>query len=100
MSDWSVYVIRCADNSLYTGISTDVARRFQQHSEGRGGARYLQGRTPLTLEFSLPVGDRSQASRVEFRLKQLNKSEKERFLRQPKRLCDHIAGLLEEPVVR
>lgn len=90
MSGWSVYVLRCADNSLYTGISTDVERRLQQHSNGRGGARYLKGRTPLTLEFSHSVGDRSHASRIEYRLKQLSKPEKERLLQQPQTLREQI----------
>ena len=95
MSDWSVYVIRCADNSLYTGISTDVERRLKQHREGRGGARYLKGRAPLSLEFSLPVGDRSEASRIEYQLKQLSKPEKERLLKQPEALRKHIHGILD-----
>ena len=45
---WSVYMLRCSDNSLYTGITTDINRRFQQHSEGKG-ARYFRGRTPLQV---------------------------------------------------
>jgi len=94
VSDWSVYVIRCADDSLYTGISTDVERRFRQHSDGRRGARYLKGRTPLQLVFALPVGDRSRASRVEYRLKQLSKRDKERLLRRPAALRKHIDGML------
>lgn len=90
MAGWSVYVIRCADNSLYTGISTDVERRLRQHSDGQGGARYLRGRAPLELVFTQSVGDRSCASRVEHRLKRLSKEDKERLLRDPGALRDRI----------
>lgn len=81
VSPWSLYVVRCADSSLYTGITTDVKERFAQHSEGgRRAAKYLRGRGPLQLVFSAEVGDRSQASRLEWRVKQLSKSQKERLL--------------------
>ncbi len=78
---WSLYVVRCADRSLYTGITTDVRERFAQHSEGgRRAAKYLRGRGPLQLVFSTEVGDRAEASRLEWRVKQLSKSQKERLL--------------------
>lgn len=78
---WSLYLIRCSDSTLYTGITTDVAERFVQHCEGGSrGAKYLRGRGPLQLVFSAEVGDRSQASRLEWRVKRLNKARKERLL--------------------
>lgn len=95
MGNWSVYVIRCADNSLYTGISTDVERRLRQHNEGQVGARYLRGRAPLELVFTQPVGDRSCASRVEYRLKKLSKEDKEHLLRHPGALRDRIRALID-----
>jgi len=94
---WSVYVLRCADNSLYTGISTDVHRRLRQHDGGIGGAKYLQGRRPLRLVFEHRVGDRGAASRVEYRLKQLNKNEKERLLKNPDQLRERVAGFALDP---
>lgn len=86
MSAWSVYLIRCADGSLYTGITTDVERRLAEHEHGDKGARYLRGRGPLTLVYRREIGDRSDASRVEHRFKRLTKAEKERCLKNPRRL--------------
>lgn len=79
MNSWFLYLIRTADNRLYTGITTDTARRLQQHQTGKG-ARALRGKGELTLVFAEPVGDRSQALRLEYRIKQLPKREKERLV--------------------
>jgi putative endonuclease len=79
-SDYSVYIVRCADGSLYTGIAIDVARRIGEHERGRRGARYLRGRGPLKLEFAERVGDRGAATRIEHRLKRLAKPDKERLI--------------------
>jgi len=73
---WSVYLIRDKDNRLYAGITTDVERRFLQHQSG-GGAKNLRGRTPLSLFWHAQIGDRSQALKAEYRLKQWPKSRKE-----------------------
>ena len=75
---WCVYLVRRADNALYTGIATDVERRFAEHCEGRG-AKALRGRGPLQLLSFSPAGDRSLAQRVEARIKRLSKTEKERL---------------------
>lgn len=77
---WHLYLLRCRDGSLYTGISTDVARRLAAHSAGRG-ARRLRGRGPLELVFSCPVGERSAALRLEHRVKRLRRADKERLVR-------------------
>ena len=77
---WSLYILRCADNSLYTGISPNVAQRIRTHELGRGGARYLRGRGPLRLVFQQPVGDRSLASKLEWRVKRLDRATKEQLL--------------------
>ena len=79
MSDnptWYLYLLRCANGDLYTGISTDVQRRLQQHASNRG-ARRLRGKGPLQLVFSEQVGDRSSALRLEYRVKQLSREQKE-----------------------
>lgn len=90
MTPWSLYVIRCADASLYTGITTDVPQRFAEHCQGgRRAAKYLRGRGPLQLVFSAQVGDRSEASRLEWKIKRLNKVQKERLVVEG-------LGLLEE----
>lgn len=79
MALWSLYLIRTADNRLYTGITTDVARRFMQHQSGKG-AKALRGKGELILAFSAPVGGRSLALRMEYRIKQLTKRQKERLV--------------------
>ncbi|MEL6950747.1 MAG: GIY-YIG nuclease family protein [Pseudomonadota bacterium] len=80
-SDWSLYVLRCGDGSLYTGISPDVAARLEAHRAGRG-SRYLRGREPLELMAEVSVGDRAAASRAEYRFKQLTRRDKLRLLEQ------------------
>ena len=82
MADWYLYLIRCRDGSLYTGIATDVARRFAEH-QGKGdtGAKYLRGRGPLTLVFQKKLGSRSLALKVESRVKKLSKARKEKLIR-------------------
>lgn len=76
---WFIYIIRAFDNSLYTGITTDVARRFQQHTNGKG-ARYLRGKGPLYLVYSHYIGTKSQASCIEYAIKKLSKKEKEELI--------------------
>ncbi|MGI9272019.1 MAG: GIY-YIG nuclease family protein [Woeseiaceae bacterium] len=90
---YSLYIIRCADGSLYTGIATDVARRFKEHKAGPRGAKYLRGRGPLKLAFELPVGDRSAASRAEYQVKNLPKSDKELLIAGRKSLAELGAEL-------
>lgn len=72
---WHVYLIECADGSLYTGISTDVERRFQEHLAGKG-ARYTRSHKPLRLVASRPIGTRSEALSVELAIKRLPKQKK------------------------
>ena len=76
---WYIYMIRCGDNSLYTGIETDVERRFEEHQRDKG-ARYLRGRGPLQLVFQRAVGTRSQASKDEYQIKKLSKVRKETLI--------------------
>ena len=80
---WSVYLVRCANNAVYCGISNDVERRFKEHqSMGKKTAKYLRGKGPLQLVFQQTVGDRSLASQVEAIIKSLEKSEKEQIIKQ------------------
>ena len=72
--------MRCRDGSLYTGISTDVARRFEAHQADRG-ARRLRGRGPLELVYWQAVGDHASALRLEHRVKRLRRADKERLVR-------------------
>ena len=80
---WVLYMIRCADNSLYTGITIDIDRRFAEHqAQGKKCAKYLRGKGPLALVFMIPVGPKSAATRLELRLKQCSKATKERLVEQ------------------
>lgn len=74
--EFSLYILRCADGALYTGISVDVERRVAEHASGRRGARCLRGKGPLELVFSEVVGDRAAASRLEYRVKKLSRAQK------------------------
>jgi len=74
---YSLYILRCADDSLYTGIATDVERRLSEHRDGKRGARYLRGRAPFEIVFQHIAGDRSSAQSLEYRVKRLSKEHKE-----------------------
>ena len=75
---WSVYIIRCGDRSLYTGISNDVPKRFAVHQSGNAqSAKYTRHRHPLQLVFTEEIGTKSAASRAEYYIKQLPKRTKE-----------------------
>lgn len=73
---WQVYMILCTDGSLYTGITTDIARRFDQHATARG-ARYFRGRSPVRIVYRETGHDRSSASRREAEIKALSRSQKD-----------------------
>jgi putative endonuclease len=75
VSDAWVYVLRCADGSLYTGWSNDLPRRLARHSAGRA-SRYTASRRPLALVLALPMPDRSSAMREEARIKSLDRAGK------------------------
>jgi putative endonuclease len=97
MSDWYLYMVRCRDGSLYTGISTDVDRRFQQHlGKDAAGSKYLRGKGPLSLVFRKKVGSQSLASKVEAKVKTLSKAEKEKLTRFPEDIEDLIKRACSE----
>lgn len=79
-SRWQVYIIRCSDGSLYTGITTDVERRFGEHA-GNGGAKYFRGRAPEALVYLETGHSRASASRREAAIKQLPRRDKLRLLK-------------------
>jgi putative endonuclease len=80
---WWIYVVRRADGALYTGIATDVARRFAAHCAGKG-AKALRGRGPLALVFRRRLGTVGRALRIERAFKRLPKETKERLVQQPR----------------
>ena len=77
MSEWSLYIIKTRLDTLYTGVTTDVERRFKEHSgANKRGARYLKGKGPLELMWHQAIGSQSMALMLEYRVKQLNKRQK------------------------
>ena len=81
MTPWFLYLIRTADNKLYTGITTDVERRYQQHQSGKG-AKALRGKGELTLGL-----------RAEYRVKQLTKRQKERLVAEGAGFAELLSSL-------
>ena len=77
--NWYLYILRCGDGSLYTGITTDVPRRLEAHRQGKG-AKYTRGRGPLTLCHAELCGTHSEALKRELAVKALPKGEKERLI--------------------
>ncbi len=77
---WHIYLVRCNDQSLYCGISTDVEKRVQTHNSGKG-AKYTKPRLPVTLVYQRLVGTKSEALSLEYKIKQMKKSEKEALIR-------------------
>ncbi len=74
--DWCVYIIEASDKSLYTGITTDMNRRWEQHSSGKGGAKFFRGRQPEKLRFLEKEHCRSSASQREAAIKKLSRPSK------------------------
>ena len=80
---WFVYLLRCADNSLYTGITTDLNRRLAEHNgenNSNKGARYTRHRRPVCLVYSEILANRASASQREYAIKQLSRTAKEQLI--------------------
>ena len=76
---WYLYILRCKDSTLYTGITTDVEKRFQTHQSGKG-AKYTRGRRPLELVYRELCGTHSDALKREWEVKQLSREEKQKLI--------------------
>ena len=81
MKQWWVYILRCGDGTLYTGMTHDFPARLEAHRKGTG-AKYTRGRGPLTPVYLESCPDRSAALKREYALKQLSRAEKEELIRQ------------------
>ena len=78
MNNWFLYLIRCKHGQLYTGITTDVERRFEEHkSHDKKGSKYLRGKAPLRLVMKKRIGNKSLALKIEAKVKKLSKAKKE-----------------------
>ena len=78
---WYLYILRCRDDSLYTGITTDVQSRLEAHRAGKG-AKYTRGRAPLELGYSETCGDHSAALKREAQIKSLPRAGKMKLIEQ------------------
>ena len=72
---WYVYIVECNDGSLYTGITNDINKRIKKHNSGKG-AKYTKTRLPVKLKIKFEANDRSEASKLEYKIKQLSRQEK------------------------
>ena len=82
MNDWFLYVVRCKDNTLYTGVTTDVERRLHEHNSSKRGARYTRYRRPIKLVYWERHQNQSEAQQAEYKFKQLSKKEKEKIINE------------------
>ena len=78
--EWFMYVVKCSDNSFYTGITTDITRRLYEHNTTSKGAKYTRSRRPVELIYWIDFKDRSTAAKAEARFKKLSRKEKEVIL--------------------
>lgn len=94
---FSLYIVRCANGSLYTGIATDVHKRLAEHESSPRGSRYLRGKGPLKIVFAEVVGNRARASRLEHRVKRLSRAQKFELIEGTRQLADLVGDqVLEE----
>lgn len=75
-SSWWVYILKCADNSLYTGVTTDLERRLYEHNHEANGAKYTKARRPVELIYKEPCENRSSACKRESAIKKLSRQQK------------------------
>ena len=79
---WTVYILRCADDTLYTGITTDIQRRIEEHNnDNKKGARYTRARRPVMLQYQEFCDSRAKASTLEHQIKKLSRAEKLTLIR-------------------
>ena len=80
---WFTYLLRCADNSLYAGVTTDLSRRLNEHNyHNKLGAKYTRVRRPVSLAYAETASDRKSACQREYQLRKLSKAQKEQLVQQ------------------
>ncbi|MFA5270245.1 MAG: GIY-YIG nuclease family protein [Patescibacteria group bacterium] len=82
---YRLYILKCKDGTLYTGIATDLKRRVNEHNSSKLGAKYTRGRRPVKLVFSRNFRNRSNASKEEARIKKLSRVEKLMIVKSAKK---------------
>ena len=94
--DYYIYIIRCEDNSLYTGITTDLERRMKEHLErGKRGAKYTSSHIAKEMEIAWKTNNKKKASKLEYHIKTLKKFEKEEIIKHPKKLEQLLSNKIE-----
>ena len=73
---WYVYILQCKDKTFYTGVTTNLKRRIEEHNDSALGAKYTKGRRPVKLVYSVRRKDKSRAQKEEYRIKKLSRDEK------------------------
>lgn len=93
-SDWFVYIVQCADLSLYTGITTDLLRRVEEHNSSPTGAKYTKARRPVRLVYFEQSESRSESSKREHALKGLSPADKRRLVTDSAVNCQQLLQCL------
>ena len=78
---WQVYMVRCKDGTLYTGITNDLAKRIKAHNSAKDGARYTRSRRPVKLVYSEEAGSKSAAAKLEYKIKKMTRAKKKEMVR-------------------
>ena len=78
---WQVYILRCADKTLYTGITVDLARRLQEHNSSKLGAKYTRARRPVKIVYAKKFRSRSAAAKAEGKIKKLSREDKKKIIK-------------------
>ena len=82
--EYVVYILKCSDDTLYTGITTDIMRRLSEHNGSLKGAKYTRSRRPVALVYTQTCADKSVASSLEYQIKKLSKLQKEALIASKK----------------
>jgi len=79
--NWFLYILKCSDGTLYTGVTTDIDRRLIEHNTSSKGAKYTKTRRPVELVHWEPYKDQSSAQKAEYKFKQLTRKQKEEIIK-------------------
>ena len=94
--EYYIYIIRCEDNSIYTGITTDLDRRMQEHlDKGKKGAKYTASHHVKNIEIAWRTIDKTRASKLEYHIKTLKKVQKEELVKNPSKLKEILSDKIE-----
>ncbi|WP_246119392.1 GIY-YIG nuclease family protein [Aliikangiella coralliicola] len=91
---WYVYIIQSSDERLYTGITTDIQRRWSEHLNSKKGAKFFRGRKPKALLFIFQAENRSEASTVEAKIKRMKKADKINMINSPANEISIVQNIL------